>query len=288
MRVVEPSNFKSIPEPRKSHPYKRSFLLFGVLLVAGVFFFRSGAVISPDKSVEQSVQTSSEDPETTQGDNLNPGDLRTFTGNEFKIFYENLLQPNLDEVDLPPVISGNDIADVRIREIAERRGYRLRSNPTVNLPSVDGYQLQEAVHQAWLELKQAAAADGIAISIVSAYRSVENQRQLFLGRLSAEGVDINNVEQGIADAEIDTVLMTSSIPGYSKHHTGYTMDFLCAGYSFDNFENSSCNDWLIADNYRSAKELGFIPSYPPDADLQGPAPEAWEYVWVGKDLLTKQ
>jgi len=292
MRVVEPSNFKKKQEPKSPRPRKLLILVAVVVIGVGVFFAQSNQVKSPDTSLLSDIDTvdtnSTEQEEISSEDDLAPGQLRTFSGNEFRIFYDNLLQPNLDQVDVPPSISGNDIADARIRDIAERRGYKLRSNPTVTLPSVDGYQLQEAVHQPWLSLKKVAAEEGIAISIVSAYRSVENQRQLFLGRLRAEGVNIVDVERGVADAEIDKVLVTSSIPGYSKHHTGYTIDLLCAGFEFENFENSPCNEWIVADNYRIAKEFGFIPSYPPDADLQGPAPEAWEYVWVGKDLLAKQ
>jgi len=93
------------------------------------------------------------------------------------------------------------------------------------------------------------------------------------------------VAAGAADDKVNTVLITSSIPGYSKHHTGYTLDLLCGGWEFENFKNSPCQKWIIADNYKVAKENGFIPSYPDGADIQGPDPEAWEYVWVGAERL---
>lgn len=290
MRVVEPSQFKNTAEPKKPRSHTFLIIFLVVVIGIGIGYFYANRAESTNKNIAADFEQGEEpvNPNIQSEDDLAPGELRTFTDNEFKIFYDNLQQPNLDRVDVPPPISGNDIADARIRSIAERRGYKLRSSPTVTLPSIDGYQLQEAAHQPWRDLKQAAFIDGIPISIVSAYRSVDNQRQLFLSRLRAEGVDVVDVEKGLADAEIDTVLITSSIPGYSKHHTGYTIDFLCAGFEFENFQNSPCNDWIIADNYRIAKQFGFIPSYPPDADLQGPAPEAWEYVWVGSELLTKQ
>jgi len=291
MRVVEPSDFKKTNKPRPSKKNRYLFVLLLVVGIVGFFSLYSASDESQDTGTSTSennqVQAETSNTEPIE-DDLQPGAVRTFSGNEFKIFYDNLLQPNLDQVDVPPPISGNDIADARIRTIAEKRGYKLRSSPTVSLSSIDGFMLQKAMHQPWRELKQAATQDSIPISIVSAYRSVDDQRQLFLARLRAEGVDIADVEAGLADAEIDNVLITSSIPGYSKHHTGYTVDFLCAGFEFENFKNSPCNDWIVADNYRVAKINGFIPSYPPDADLQGPAPEAWEYVWVGSDLLVKQ
>lgn len=289
MRVVEPSHFKKIPNPKKARSNRFIFICGGIVIVIGLLFLRLNQIKYSDDDALQSEQIDETQPTDVPSEEiLTPGEMRTFTGNEFKLFYDNLQQPNLDRVDVPPPISGNDTADTRIRAIAERRGYKLRSSPTLPLPSIDGYQLQEAVHQPWKELKQAAVNDDIPISIISAYRSVDNQRQLFLNRLRAEGVDITAVEQGLADAEIDNVLVTSSIPGYSKHHTGYTIDFICAGYEFENFQNSPCNDWITADNYRVAKQFGFIPSYPPDADLQGPAPEAWEYIWVGSELLVVQ
>lgn len=214
-----------------------------------------------------------------------PQTLRIFADNDFKNFYDQLRLPNLTPVENPPIISGNDVADARIRQIAESRGYRLRSSPSGQLSSADGQPVQTSVVASWNGLKAAAAAQGLQLSIVSAYRSVENQRSLFLSRLSATGATIDQVAAGNADDKVNYVLITSSIPGYSKHHTGYTLDFLCAGWEFENFKNSPCNAWISADNYRVAKENGFIPSYPPAADIQGPDPEAWEYVWVGVEHL---
>ena len=128
-------------------------------------------------------------------------------------------------------------------------------------------------------------SDGHNITVISGYRSVERQRSLFLSRLAATGATIKEVAAGTADEKVNQVLITSSIPGYSKHHTGYTVDLLCAGFAFEDFKNSTCNVWISDDNYKLAKQNGFIPSYPPLADSQGPDPEAWEYVYVGTDLL---
>ncbi len=233
---------------------------------------------------ETSVDVPAEIEEPVVVDNVKDT-LRIFLDNEFKIFYDNLLLPNLEKIENPPSITGNDIADARIRKIAEDRGYRLRSSPIAPLSTVDGTRVQEPVVESWKKLKKAAAEKGLSISIVSGYRSIEDQRALFLQRLAAAGGSVEAVANGEADDIVNKVLITSSIPGYSKHHTGYTLDLLCSGYAFENFKNSPCNDWIIADNYKVAKENGFIPSYPPLADAQGPDPEAWEYVWVGTDLL---
>ena len=142
--------------------------------------------------------------------------LVQFSPNEFKLFYDNLRQPSLEPVDNSPVISGNDIADARIRDIAEKRGYRLRNSPSGTLESIDGERLQSPVVAAWTKLKARAANDGHSMTLVSGYRSVADQRALFLSRLAATGASIEQVAAGEADAKVNQVLITSSIPGYSK------------------------------------------------------------------------
>lgn len=294
MRVVEPKKFsKDTPERVASPNRKKKRVVFGILpiaLVIGAFFMmgrtakapqEAETLLQPSQNETQPVETSEA---TEQVDNVKDT-LRLFSDNEFKLFYDNLRQPDLEPVSNPPTISGNDIADTRIREIAEQRGYRLRSSPSGTLNSVDGQRLQPVVIDHWNDLKAAAAKKSLSLSLVSGYRSVNDQRALFLQRLSATGATIEEVASGSADALVNKVLVTSSIPGYSKHHTGYTIDMQCGGYGFENFKNSPCNDWLSAENYKVAKEHGFIPSYPPLADVQGPDPEAWEYVYVGTDLL---
>ncbi len=278
MRIIEPKKYE---KTRKS---KIRLVLFVALLAITIFIFRSGKAEGPIIDTDPVISDVNTKPNIEPEQTITPG-LRTFSGNEFRTLYDQLKQPNLDKIDLPPTITGNEIADTRIRQIAEARGYKIRSNPTVTLPSVDGFQLQEAVIQPWTNLKNSASKAGLTISLVSTYRSVDNQRSLFLSRLAAAGGSTEAIARGDQDDIVDSVLITSSIPGYSKHHTGYTFDIKCAGYAFENFKNSPCNTWLEADNYKVAKELGFIPSYPIGADAQGPDPEAWEYVWVGTDVL---
>jgi LAS superfamily LD-carboxypeptidase LdcB len=145
--------------------------------------------------------------------------------------------------------------------------------------------LQQKAQQPWLDLKAAAANAGLQLSVVSSYRSIEDQRNLFLQRLAVTGVSIEEVAAGTADKDVDYVLRTSSIPGYSRHHTGYTLDLRCGVQNFELFASSSCFTWLSANNYENTKKYGWLPSYPSGAGDQGPDPEAWEYVWVGTDLL---
>lgn len=293
MRVVEPKQFSPLrtnTKPKRSLRRVGVSVLLAMLLVGGAYYFSRSPEPATQESQTNAVQA---DTTTVPAPTIEPpvvvdtvkDTLRIFADNEFKIFYDNLRQPNLQPVENPPSISGNDIADARIRQIAEQRGYRLRSSPETGLTAIGDQKLQSPVIAPWQKLQSSAKSAGFSLTLVSGYRSVDTQRQLFLQRLSAAGGTIDAVAAGTADSIVNQILITTSIPGYSKHHTGYTLDLQCGGYAFENFKNSPCNDWLSADNFKVAKEHGFIPSYPPLADAQGPDPEAWEYVWVGTDLL---
>jgi len=287
MRVVEPRRTQKNPTVSKKSRFSavhKVLALFIIALSAALYLQYAGSDSNVLVIDEPAVITETIDP---VADEQNSQDkvLQVFSGNEFRLLFDNLLQPNLTRVETPPSITGNELADARIRQLADVRGYKLRSDPSVTLHAVDGFLLQEVVHEPWQELKTAARVDGLSMSIVSAYRSVATQRGLFTSRLAAEGVSVAEVAAGNADEQVTNVLITSSIPGFSKHHGGYTLDIKCAGYQFEDFVNSPCNDWLSANNYEKAKTYGFIPSYPPDADLQGPDPEAWEYVYVGRSVL---
>lgn len=286
MRIVEPKRAKElVPEKPKKSIRKKLPLIIALVLLASVATFILIRTSAPDYPESSENPVNQQANSTDKSDKVIESGLITFSGNEFRLLFDQLLLPNLDKVDLPPAITGNDIADTRIRQIAELRGYRLRSSPVDRLPYIDAHQLQESVRDSWYALKRAANAADLQLTLTSGYRSVEDQRYLFNSRLSAEGATVAEVAAGQVDKEVDTVLITTAIPGYSKHHTGYTLDFVCGGFAFEDFKNSSCNEWLSANNFKVAKEHGFIPSYPPDADLQGPEPEAWEYVWVGTDVL---
>jgi D-alanyl-D-alanine carboxypeptidase len=200
-----------------------------------------------------------------------------YTGEEFKRLYEyavaNVL-PNLD----PPAgrlpISGDEDLDARIWEIAARRGYVLRPVAAGDLGSADGVPMQPQAAQAWMRLKADARAAGLGFIVSSAYRSPQSQRAQFLSKLD-----------GTTDEAIDAALTWYSIPGTSKHHSGYALDFRYRDGTFAEFRDAPDYAWLAADNFYNAKRFGFIPSYPDGVSGQGPNPEPWEFVWVGVDLI---
>jgi hypothetical protein len=136
---------------------------------------------------------------------------------------------------------------------------------------VDGVRLQPDAAVAWTDLKVEAATAGHALVLRSGYRSYIDQAVIFNGKLTDR-----------SDAGIDRRLRTAAPPGYSKHHTGYAIDISEAGHTVFTFRQTSGYTWLANDNFANAKRHGWIPSYPDGALDQGPDPEPWELVWVGR------
>jgi len=218
--------------------------------------------------------------------------FKFFNGDQFQQLYESLNFPNTQAIAQPPIITGNQTADARINTIATSRGYKLRSVPVLpivktNEPGLqDDDLLQPKAYSGWKVLEEMAAKDGIPLKLNSGYRSIDNQRALFLARLRANGGDTARIAAGQADdAVVQTLLMTAP-PGYSRHHTGYTIDLLCEGAGTV-FEVTKCFEWLSANNYDKAKRAGWVPSYPEGSPNQGPEPESWEYVWVGLSQVSE-
>ncbi len=116
---------------------------------------------------------------------------------------------------------------------------------------LDFYQrpqrLTAAAFSAWSAMKAAAAADEVAVFLISAFRDLEYQRGLIEKKLS----------DGQALAEI---LRVNAAPGYSEHHTGRAIDVGTANCDAlsENFENTTAFQWLTA----NASIYHFSMSYP--------------------------
>ena len=196
--------------------------------------------------------------------------LPDYTDAEFVRLAELAELENLVPPGAPTAITGSDEVDFQIRVMAEARGYVLRPIPAGPLVEVDGELLQAQAAVAWGALKQEILNAGYSIRLVSGYRSVDSQADVFVA--GAGGSSLERYESRLA---------WSAPPGYSKHHTGYVIDLALPGESHNSFGSSGVYRWLVADNYDVLKGFGFVPSYPPGGPPQGPNPEAWEYTYVG-------
>ena len=117
--------------------------------------------------------------------------------------------------------------------------------------------------RAWAALRDAAARDGVALQIVSAFRSVEYQREIFR-RKRAQG------------QRLETILAVNVPPGYSEHHTGRALDLTVAGVEplQESFERTPAFAWLA----RHAARYGFSLSFP-RGNPQGVAYEPWHWFY---------
>ncbi|NIR36644.1 MAG: M15 family metallopeptidase, partial [Actinobacteria bacterium] len=87
--------------------------------------------------------------------------------------------------------------------------------------------------------------------------------------------------RGTSDAGIDATLAQVAPPGYSKHHTGYTIDVRAPDGGGPAFAFTGAYAWLSDDDFAAARAHGWVPSYPDGGVAMGPDPEPWELTWVG-------
>lgn len=288
MRVLEPMHTKHAKnkKPKKSISKLIPVLIVLTILVAGGLYGYKD--FTQKETTDASLQqlTELDIPEDDPFD-ITTKPLKQLKGDGFKDLYMSVALPNTQEIIDPPSITGDDAADARIRMRAEARGYKLSRIPmgaiikVENEPRLDGDDLlQPLAADAWSKLREASRREGYPISLLSAFRSPKYQQDLFKERLMSRGVTITQIVNGSADAEIDATLQVTAVPGYSRHHSGYTIDLWCEDGSTA-FVESRCYDWISENDYKMAMEFGWIPSYPEGATDQGPEPEPWEYVWVG-------
>ena len=128
-------------------------------------------------------------------------------------------------------------------------------------PDIHGrdQSLTPATAQAWNEMRTAAEQNAENLQLVSAFRSVDYQKQLIQRKLAA-------------GQTWEQILRVSALPGYSEHHTGRTIDITTPNFKplTEDFEHSSAFKWLIL----HAKEFGFTMTYPRDNEF-GIAYEPW-------------
>lgn len=109
--------------------------------------------------------------------------------------------------------------------------------------------LHPVAKKAWGKMKKTAKNDHINLQIISAYRSLDYQKQI---------ID-NKIAKGIS---VEDILKVNVLPGYSEHHTGCAIDIGCKGESVleEDFDQSEAFKWLT----NNANKFGFYMTYPKD------------------------
>ncbi len=136
----------------------------------------------------------------------------------------------------------------------------------------DGYEikLRAAAAKSYLNMEAAAKAEGVDFAVISGFRTIEEQQQLFF--------DISK-QRNQTPAQRAKV---SAPPGHSEHHTGYAIDIGDAAVPSANlstsFEKTAAYQWL----QNNAAKYGFEMSFPPN-NPQGVMYEPWHWRFVGDD-----
>lgn len=122
-------------------------------------------------------------------------------------------------------------------------------------------RLTSAAAEAWRRLRDGAGSAGVELLLVSGFRSVDYQRQIWDRKLAA-------------GQTVTQILTVSAPPGYSEHHTGRALDLTAAGCEplTEAFEALPAFGWL-ADH---ATEYGFAMSYPRN-NPHGVVYEPWHW-----------
>lgn len=144
-------------------------------------------------------------------------------------------------------------------------------NKTYGLPKSynEGGGLTSQTMQAFVEMKKAAAAEGIDLRIASGYRSYDYQKSLYNTYLNRPNQSKEYVES------------YSARPGYSEHQTGMAIDVNNASSSFLGTPEQK---WLEA----NCVKYGFIIRYPEGKqEYTGFIYEPWHIRYVGKELAEK-
>lgn len=232
---------------------------------------------TPESNTEQSI-------EQTDGEERTLDDAQ-FTAQKFKTISDTVRYDNVDTAITAPYIVNDTAVDAYLQKKAEERGYQLRHRADESrLVSFGGQRLQPEAVESLKTMQAAAKKEGMNITFVSGYRSIADQRRIVVNKLGTYIKD--DLLAGKLDTKIEGILVVSSIPGYSKHHTGYTIDIACGNYDLSNaFMKTKCYEWLSKDNFKNARVYNFIPSYPVGIENQGPNPESWEFMWVPSNYL---
>lgn len=179
-------------------------------------------------------------------------------------------------------LTGNEQTDAYIQKLAEARGYQKRELANNrDLVIIQGRYIHRDIAQPLQDMQKQLLQDtGHDLVFVSGFRSFAQQKDIFLAKLGK--VRHTDIIAGEYDEKINSILSVNSLPGYSKHHTGFAVDFGCDSRELSHsFKETPCFAWLVDHDYFHARQFGFVPSYPDTESHQGPDPESWEYIWIG-------
>lgn len=155
----------------------------------------------------------------------------------------------------------------------------IKEEPTNLKELPNGYKVDSRIYDSYMALAAASAEAGFELTVISAYRSVQEQTDLVAR-------DIESYQnQGYSESESKELAMKYlTVPGLSEHHTGLALDVLSIDwYSQGNtldeaFGETDAGKWLA----ENAAHYGFIIRYEKGKEaVTGINYEPWHIRYVG-------
>ena len=144
-------------------------------------------------------------------------------------------------------------------------------NINLNLVTFQNKKVADIIYNDLVNMYNNALNDNITLKINNAYRSKNEQTQIFENKMN----DYEN-EGYTKEKAYEQTKLTVQVPGYSEHETGLAIDFSDEGH-YD--ENEKMWEWLKNNAYK----YGFILRYPEDKyEITKIDYEPWHYRYVGK------
>lgn len=168
---------------------------------------------------------------------------------------------------VPPPVAG---LDARLSADGRLLGHFPYSElPSDQLLEISpGVALQRDAARAVMAMQRAAASDGVTLQVLSAFRPIALQQELFFDVKSERN------QSALERARV------SAPPGFSEHSTGYAVDFGDGRSPQTNlsadFANTAAFRWLE----RNAARFHFTLSFPPN-NPQGVNYEPWHWRYEG-------
>ena len=154
---------------------------------------------------------------------------------------------------------------------------RLPDDYSIETAFVQGsYELEAVAAQRCREMIEAAKADGIELKVLSAYRTVQYQQNLFDRNVKSRMEDYGmSYDEAVYDVSINI-----APPGGSEHNAGLAVDIIEADHwdTYEEFEDTEEFAWLVD----HCAEYGFILRYLKGKEnITGYIYEPWHYRYVG-------
>ena len=163
--------------------------------------------------------------------------------------------------------------------------HAIESELDIELTQVGGYNFDSRIVENIQALLDAAQADGINLTIISGYRTLERSQVLYDNKV-AEYIAMGYDE---ASARVEAAKWVAP-PGTSEHHTGLAMDIVSSDYytKYSDLVEEFADDpeaiWLK----ENCARFGFILRYPQDkVEITGINFEPWHFRYVGEEHAAK-